>query len=89
MTIKTHLLKQVEYFTNCSTDELNEIKKYIPDFKCEYKPDFRQNIADSWPKSIDDSPAQKEWGWAPKYDLSAVTKDMIEKLKKRYEKENL
>jgi len=68
---------------------VNEIKKYIPDFKCKYKPDFRQNIADSWPKSIDDSPAQKEWGWAPKYDLSAVTKDMIEKLKKRYEKENL
>ena len=42
-----------------------EIKKHIPEFKCDYKPDFRQNIADTWPKSIDDSAARKEWGWKP------------------------
>ena len=61
-----------------------EIKKYIPEFVCEYKPDFRQKIADSWPMSIDDSAARKEWGWKPMYDLAAMTKDMMEKLTKRF-----
>jgi nucleoside-diphosphate-sugar epimerase len=60
-----------------------EIKKHIPEFKIEYKPDFRQQIADSWPKSIDDSCAREEWGWNPGYDLTAMTKDMIKKLKKK------
>jgi nucleoside-diphosphate-sugar epimerase len=60
-----------------------EIKKHIPEFKCDYKPDFRQAIADSWPQSIDDSAARKEWGWKPKYGLSAMTKDMLETLEKR------
>ncbi len=62
----------------------DEIKKHIPEFKCEFKPDFRQEIADSWPSSLDDSPAREEWGWNPNYDLSKMTKDMIEKLSKRY-----
>jgi len=61
----------------------DEIKKHIPDFKCEYKPDFRQAIADSWPRSIDDSPAREEWGWKPKYNLQNMTKDMIDKLSQR------
>ena len=51
-----------------SAEELaTEITKHIPEFTCEYKPDFRQAIADSWPRSIDDSAARKEWGWKPKY----------------------
>jgi nucleoside-diphosphate-sugar epimerase len=66
-----------------------EIKKYIPGFRCDYKPDFRQRIADSWPMSIDDSVARKEWGWKPRYDLAAMTKDMIEKLSKRFREGNL
>ena len=67
-----------------SVEELaNEIKKHIPDFKINYKPDFRQEIADSWPKTIDDSLARQEWGWNPQYDLEMMTKDMIEKLSKR------
>jgi len=66
-----------------------EITKHIPEFKCEYKPDFRQAIADTWPKTIDDSAARKEWGWKPDYDLVFMTKDMIEKLGSRYEKGNL
>jgi len=61
-----------------------EIKKHIPDFVCEYKPDFRQQIADSWPMSIDDSAAREDWGWRPEYDLAAMVKDMIEKLSKRF-----
>jgi nucleoside-diphosphate-sugar epimerase len=60
-----------------------EIKKYIPDFECEFKPDFRQKIADSWPMSIDDSLARRDWGWNPKYDLASMTRDMIEKLSKK------
>jgi len=61
-----------------------EIRKYIPEFECEYKPDFRQKIADSWPMSLDDSVARKEWDWKPTYDLAAMTKGMIEKLNKRF-----
>jgi nucleoside-diphosphate-sugar epimerase len=67
----------------------DEIKKHIPDFKCEYNPDFRQAIADSWPQSIDDSAAREEWGWKPSYNLQSMTKDMFEKLGKRHEKGNL
>ncbi|MFX0062403.1 MAG: NAD-dependent epimerase/dehydratase family protein [Candidatus Hermodarchaeota archaeon] len=61
----------------------NEIKKHIPEFEIDYKPDFRQKIAESWPSSIDDSVARKEWGWKPDYDLAAMTKDMLEKLSKK------
>jgi len=61
-----------------------EIKKHVPAFQCDYKPDFRQKIADSWPMSVDDSVARREWGWQPAFDLVAMTKDMIEKLSKRH-----
>jgi nucleoside-diphosphate-sugar epimerase len=61
-----------------------EIKKHIPDFECEYEPDSRQAIADSWPCSIDDSAARAEWGWQPAFDLAAMTADMLEVLGKRH-----
>lgn len=54
-----------------------EIKKHIPNFSIEYKPDFRQAIADSWPRSLDDSRARSDWGWKPEYDLAAMTKGRI------------
>ena len=60
-----------------------EIQKFIPEFKIDYKPDFRQAIADSWPMSIDDSLAKIEWGWNPEFNLSKMTKDMIDVLSKR------
>ncbi len=73
-----------------SAEELaNEIKKHIPDFVCKYKPDFRQTIADTWPKTINDNSARKEWGWKPKYNISIMTKDMLEKLSKRYKEGTL
>ena len=62
----------------------DEIKKHIPEFVCTYKPDFRQEIADSWPSSIDDSVARKEWNWNPSYNLSSMTEDMLEKLKIKF-----
>lgn len=63
---------------------VEEIKKYMPDFTCTYKPDFRQAIADSWPASIDDSVAQQQWNWKQKYDLADMTKDMLVNIKEKY-----
>jgi len=57
-----------------------EIKKHVPEFRINYKPDYRQVIANSWPQSIDDSVARTDWGWKPEYDLSAMTKDMLQNL---------
>jgi nucleoside-diphosphate-sugar epimerase len=60
----------------------NEIKMHLPDFEISYsKNDPRQAIADSWPASIDDTPAQKDWDWKPEYDLAAMTADMLANLK--------
>ena len=58
----------------------SEIRKHVPGFKCVFKPDSRQKIADSWPMSIDDSEARRDWGWSHKYDLGRMTKDMMEQL---------
>lgn len=58
------------------------IQSHLPDFNVEYTPDFRQKIADSWPSSIDDSAARKDWGWEPQFDLESTTKEMLENLKK-------
>lgn len=56
------------------------IKESYPEFKITYKPDYRQSIADSWPMSIDDTEAQKDFNWKPKYDLKMMTEDMIRNL---------
>ena len=63
-----------------------EIKKHIPNFEITYKPDFRQAIADSWPMSIDDSVARKDWGLQCKYDLKKMTEVMINEIKKKIQK---
>ena len=62
-----------------------EIRKHIPEFTIDYKIDeVRQAIANSWPNSLDDSCARSEWGWNPKYDLSAMATDMLEILGKKH-----
>ena len=61
-----------------------EIRKHIPGFVCEYAPDFRQVIADSWPESVNDSAAREEWNWKPSFDLAAMTLDMLKALSKRH-----
>jgi len=61
-----------------------EIQKLYPNFKVEYNADFRQEIADKWPKSINDDEARKDWNWNPKYDLKLMTLVMLEKLEKKY-----
>jgi len=60
------------------------IQKHIPDFTIAYEPDFRQEIADSWPQSIDDEDARRDWGWESKFDLEAMTTIMLDNLKGRY-----
>ncbi len=62
---------------------VKEIVKLVPDFTYDYKPDYRQKIADSWPSSIDDKQARKDWSWKHKYDLTTLTKVMYEGLKKK------
>jgi nucleoside-diphosphate-sugar epimerase len=56
------------------------IQKHIPEFTISYKPDFRQAIADSWPKSLDDSAARKDWGWQHGFDLEKMTFDILKNL---------
>ena len=61
------------------------IKKHMPQFEMEYRVDpLKQHIADSWPDCMDDSCARQEWGWQPKYDLEAMTTDMLEKLRLKF-----
>lgn len=60
-----------------------EIQKHIPDFKITYQPDFRQQLAESWPESIDDAIARKDWGWKHQYDLPTMVKDMLENIRKK------
>ncbi len=68
-----------------SAGELAEaIRAHIPEFEVTYEPDYRQEIADSWPNSIDDSVARKEWDWSPDYDLAMMTEEMLADLTRRH-----
>lgn len=60
-----------------------EIRTHLPDFEASYEPDERQEIADSWPDTIDDSAAREDWGWEPEYGFERMVEDMIENLSER------
>jgi threonine 3-dehydrogenase len=62
----------------------NEIKKHRPNFQISYQPDFRQAIAESWPRSLDDSVARRDWNWKPRYDIASLTKAMLDDLAPMY-----
>ncbi len=79
----TRRVYNVHAMTLTPGDIVESIRKYYPDFQVQYQPDFRQHIAESWPHSIDDQNARKDWNWKPEYDLDSMTRDMLEKLKSR------
>ena len=64
----------------CPSQLASTIKNYIPEFSIEYQPDFRQSIADSWPKSIDDSAAREDWGWQHQFGLEEMAQDILKNL---------
>lgn len=69
---------------NFSPAELGEaIRAHLPGFELAYQPDFRQAIADSWPRRVDDTYAQEDWGWKPAHDLGSMTRDMLKNLEAR------
>lgn len=71
--------------TNFAPKDLEEaIREFIPDFRVEYQPDYRQEIASTWVRSIDDSVAHRDWGWKPEYDLRRMTEDMLMHLRKKF-----
>jgi nucleoside-diphosphate-sugar epimerase len=82
-TLRYHGDYNVAAFSFAPEDIAAEIKKVIPEFTIDYKPDFRQQIAESWPASIDDTAARQDWNWKPNFDITAMTVDMIDKLSKK------
>ena len=79
--IKIHSSYNLAAMSFTPTEIAAEIKKHIPEFTVTYEPDFRQKIADSWPASINDAEARKDWNWKHKFDLETMTVDMLEHLK--------
>ncbi len=87
--LKHHSDFNVGAMSFTAKDLAESVKKRVPGFEIEYKPDYRQAIADTWPMSVDDSVAREEWGWKPDYDLDAMSDDMISAIKKKIEEGKL
>jgi len=79
--IKIRTSYNVSGFSFTPKEIAAEVAKHVPGFQIAYAPDFRQAIADSWPASINDSEARKDWNWKPEYDLASMTEDMIKNLR--------
>lgn len=82
--IETRTSYNLSAFSFTPREIAEEIKKHIPDFQITYNPDFRQEIADSWPASINDKEARREWGWRSKFTISSMVSEMIKNLKYKY-----
>ncbi len=63
------------------------VEKLVPGFTITYAPDFRQHIADTWPDALDDAYARQDWGWRPEYDIETMAADMVENLKRKYNRD--
>lgn len=79
--IKTRMAYNIGAMSFAPEEIAAAIRKHIPAFEISYKPDFRQQIADGWPQSIDDSAARQDWGWKHNFDLDKMTADMLQYLK--------
>ncbi|MCH2042826.1 MAG: NAD-dependent epimerase/dehydratase family protein [Saprospiraceae bacterium] len=82
--ISTHHSYNIQAMSFTPAEIAAELRKTFPNFEISYKPDFRQEIAESWIESMDDSLAKKDWGWKAQYDLAAMTKDMLINLTKKH-----
>jgi nucleoside-diphosphate-sugar epimerase len=80
--IKIRSSYNISAMSFCPAQVAATIKKHIPEFTITYKPDFRQAIADSWPKNIDDSAARQDWGWQHRFGLDEMTTDILKNLQK-------
>ncbi len=76
--LRTHLGYNLAAMSFSAGELAKEVKRHLPEFVCTYKPDERQKIADSWPKSIDDRCSRRDWGWKPQYNLRRTVADMLE-----------
>lgn len=83
--IKIRSAYNVAAFSFNPSDIAESIRKHIPEFEISYSPDFRQAIANSWPQSIDDISARKDWGWKHTHSLEQMTELMLSNLKERYQ----
>ncbi len=80
----TQCTYNVTGFSFTPAELYESIKKRLPNFTINYEPDFRQAIADSWPRSLDDSIARRDWNWQPAFDVESMTDDMIAALRIKY-----
>ena len=84
--VKLHRGYNVAAMSFSAGDLAAEIRKHLPEFSVTYSPDSRQAIADSWPRSIDDSVARRDWGWREKHELPTMVTDMLSRLRHRLSK---
>jgi nucleoside-diphosphate-sugar epimerase len=82
-SIKTRMAYNVSAMSFSPAQIAESIKQHIPEFEISYAPDFRQQIAEGWPQSIDDSVAKEHWGWKPEFDLPKMTEEMLTRLKEK------
>ncbi len=83
--LRTRLGYNLSAMTFSARQLAKEVKRYLPEFVCTYKPDERQKIADSWPKSIDDRLSRKDWGWKPRFTLREMAEDMLKNIQPDWE----
>lgn len=81
--LKHHSNFNVASMSFSAEEQVEAVRKIVPDLEVEYAPDFRQDIADSWPQSLDDREAREQWGWQPTFDLEAMSEEMVRRLQGR------
>ena len=87
--VSNTVLNNIAYTDHSWRGSILVARTNLPGFVCDYAPDERQAIADSWPRSLDDRVARADWGWQPRFDLTRMTEDMLQKLRARLEAGNL